>query len=95
MIALRDGEPPQRLVAGLDRLRIASLRASASTMSQQRQIIEHCRDGRHDEHVEIVDLEIFGDDEGGRAQRRRRQRGADAGRGGEPAGGRRSDSPSA
>ena len=48
---------------------------------QQRQVVKAGRDRRHLDHVEIRDLEEFGDQERGRAEHRRGQDGA------EPAGG--------
>ena len=48
---------------------------------QQRQVVEAGRDDRHPDHVEVADLEELGDQEGGGAQHRRRDDGA------EPAGG--------
>ena len=45
---------------------------------QQRQVIETGRDRRHPDHVEIADLEKFGDQERGGAQHRRRQDRAEA-----------------
>ena len=44
---------------------------------QERQVIETGRDGRHPDHVEVADLEELGDQEGGGAQHRRRDDGAE------------------
>jgi len=45
------------------------LRASSST-SGTAQVEQHRRDGRHQDHVEIRDLQELGDQEGGRTQHR-------------------------
>jgi hypothetical protein len=54
---------------------------------EQPEVVETGRDGRHPDHVEVADLEELGDQEGGGAEHRRRQDGAQSA-GGEQAAGR-------
>ena len=65
-------------------MRAPNLLASSSTMNRSDEVVEASRDGRHPDHVEVADLEEFGDQEGRGAEHRRRDDRA------EPAGGEQS-----
>ena len=60
--------------------RMWNLRASISTMTKIAEIEEQRRDRRHQDHVEVRDLQELGDQERGRAEHRRRDDRAQAAR---------------
>ena len=68
--------PQRELLLEVHGLRVEPLGVELDH-EQQRQVVEAGRDDRHPDHVEVADLEELGDQEGGGAQHRRRDDGAE------------------